>query len=346
MTKLGVGVVGVGLMGKRHAENVRRAIPEARLVAVADADAARARSVAEELEIEHSYDTCEELVSRKDIQAVVIVNPAKFHAEAIRVAASAGKHILCEKPLALTMEDATAARNAVNHAGVLFQIGFMRRYDPPYADAKRRIEAGEIGEPIIFKSIGRDQEPPPPSYLESGLGGMLFLDSTIHDFDLALWMMNDEVAEVQAFATRKACPELAKYDDIDAGVVNLRFAHGSIGNIESFRAARYGYDIRTEVVGTKGTLMVGYLRQTAEVVLTAGGGRHNVVDHWLVRFAEAYLLELRDFVRQVLAGRPPRVTFEDGTRSLAVALAARRSLDEARPVMVDRQDIQAQSEAS
>ena len=335
MSKLGVGVVGVGMMGKRHAENLRRAIPEARLVAVADADGERARRVAAELEVEHSYDSSEALLARKDIQAVVIASPAKFHAATIQAAAAAGKDILCEKPLALTLAEADAALAAVERATVRFQIGHMRRYDPAYADARKRIEAGEIGDPILFKAIGRDPEPPPPSYFQAGLGGMLFIESSVHEFDLARWLMSDEVAEVHAYAARLASAELAQFDDIDAGVVNLRFSRGAIGNVESFRQARYGYDIRTEIVGSKGTLMVGYLRQTAELALTGAGASHDVVDHWLVRFADAYLNEMRDFVQTILAGRSPRVTGRDGRQALAVALAAERSYRESRPVSLE-----------
>ncbi|MGB6676965.1 MAG: Gfo/Idh/MocA family oxidoreductase, partial [Terriglobales bacterium] len=150
MSKLGIGVVGVGEMGKRHAENLRRLVPQANLIAVADADAARAKQVAADLEIEHSYSSLDAMLERKDIRCIVIATPDKFHADAVRAAAAAGKDILCEKPLALNSEDAYSAMNAAEKAGVRLQVGFMRRYDPAYAAAKKRIEAGEIGEPVIF----------------------------------------------------------------------------------------------------------------------------------------------------------------------------------------------------
>lgn len=335
MSILGVGVIGVGTLGKRHAENVRFAIPEARLVAVADRDLGRAVQVAAELGIEHAYGHVEELVARNDIQAVVIASPSKFHASATKTAAAAGKHVFCEKPPALTLEEANAALEAVAKAGVKLQIGFMRRYDPAYARAKKRIEAGEIGDPVIFKSLGRDRQPPPLSFFKSGINGTLFADSAIHDFDLARWLMRDEVAEVHAFAGTAACPELAQLGDIDSCLVNLRFARGGIGNVEAFRQSRYGYDIRTEILGTKGTLQVGYLRQTAELVLTGSGASYDVVDHWLVRFAEAYLNELREFVHAVLAGDPVKVTGEDGRRALQVALAAELSYREKRSIGLD-----------
>jgi predicted dehydrogenase len=167
MGKLGVGVLGVGDMGKRHAENFRRLVPNAQLVAVADIDVARAGKVAAELEVEHSYPSLEAMLENRDIQAVVIASPDKFHAEAVQTAARAGKDILCEKPLGLTLESTRDALEAVAKAGVRLQVGFMRRYDPAYVAAKKRIEAGEIGDLVVFNSIGRDKGPPPPGAYQS-----------------------------------------------------------------------------------------------------------------------------------------------------------------------------------
>jgi inositol 2-dehydrogenase len=332
MPKLGVAVVGVGTLGKRHAENLRSAIPGVKLVAVADRDGKRASQVAAELEVEHSCDSIEMLVERNDVQAIIITSPSKYHARGIQVAGEAGKHVFCEKPLALTLEDADAALNSVAKAGVQFQIGFMRRYDPAYASARKRIEAGEIGDPVIFKSVGRDKEPPPPSFLQSNVNGTLFSDAAIHDFDLVRWLMADEVRTVHSFAGLVACPELAEFNDIDACLVNLRLTRGGLGHVEAFRKATYGYDIRTEILGTKGALQIGYLQHTAELALTSTGISYDVVDHWLVRFADAYMNEIRSFVGAILAGKPVWPTGDDGRRALAVALAAEQSYQEARPV--------------
>src|SRR5438309_1704308 len=336
MAKLGVGVVGVGRMGRCHAENLRSRIPEAKLIAVADVDLEAARRLAADLEIEHSYPSVDELVERKDIDAIVIASPSKFHLAAVETAAAARKHILCEKPLALTLEGVDAAIAAARKSHIFLQVGFMRRYDPAYSEAHRRIEAGEIGTPIIFKAIGRDREPPPLSFYKSG-SGTLFLDSTIHEFDLARWLMRDEVVEVHAFGGMLANPEIGKLGELDAGIVNLRFEHGAIGNVESFRQSRYGYDIFTEVVGSKATLRIGYLRQTALSVLTADGVSHDVVAHFLVRFADAYLNELRDFVQRILAEKPASVTGEDARKALAIALAADASQRQSRSVLVSPQ---------
>jgi scyllo-inositol 2-dehydrogenase (NAD+) len=337
MRKLGLGVVGVGEMGKRHAENLRRLVPEARLVAIADVAAQRAKQVADELEIEHAFGSLEEMLQRKDVDAVVIATPDKFHAQSIRMAASAGKNVFCEKPLAITLEDAEAALRAVSRAKVRLQVGFMRHYDPAYAAARKRIEGGEIGTPIVFKSVGRDKDEPPLSAYQSGVNGMLFYTNSIHDFDLARWLMQDEVLEVQSYTTTTVRPELAKYGDIVAGVVNLKFVHGAIGNIESHAQAIYGYDVRTEIIGSKGSIFVGTLQRTPVAFLTAQGSSKNLADHFLSQFADAYLTEIRDFVQTMLSDRAPTVTGEDGLRALEIAIAAENSHLQGRPCKVSQE---------
>ena len=334
MRKLAVGVLAVGDMGKRHAENLRRLVPEAHLAGVADVDIARAKHVAEELEIEHAFGSFEALLERKEIHAVVIAAPDKFHAHAIRAAAAAKKDILCEKPLALHLDDARAALKAVSEAGVRLQIGFMRRYDPAHVSAKKQIEAGEIGDPVIFKSIGRDKDMPPLAAYQSGMNGMLFYNSSIHDFDLARWMMNDEVSEVHSYTTVATRPEVAQYGDVVAGVVNLKYLRGAIGNVESYVQSQYGYDVRTEVIGSKGSILIGGLRNSSALFLNPKGSSHDIVDHFLVRFRDAYVLEMRDFVQTILSDKPVKVTGEDGLRSLQIAVAAQKSYLESRPVQV------------
>src|SRR5229473_3418114 len=334
MAKLGVGLLGVGEMGKRHAENLRRLVPDAHLVALADVDAARARNAATELEIERWYDSIEAMLERRDIDAILIATPDRFHARAIQTAASAKKDIFCEKPLALSLDDAHAALDAVAQAGVRLQIGFMRRYDPAYAAARRRVEAGEIGEPVVFKSIGRDKDAPPLAAYQSNVNGMLFYNNTIHDFDLARWLMHDEVIETQAYTSVAIRPEVAAYGDVVASVVNLKYCHGAIGNVESYVQAIYGYDVRTEIVGSKASILVGTIRQIPTTFLTANGGTQTLADHFLTRFADAYLAEVRDFVQSVLHDRPPRVTGEDGLRALEIAVAAETSHLESKPCSV------------
>jgi inositol 2-dehydrogenase len=334
MRKIGIGVVGVGEMGKRHAENVRRLVPGARLVAIADAAAARAQSVAEELEVERWFSSLEAILECQEIEAVVIATPDKFHAASVQLAAQAGKHVLCEKPLALSMSDAYAAVRAAERAGVRLQVGFMRRYDPAYAAAKERIDAGEIGTPVVFKSIGRDKDEPPLTAYQSRINGMLFYNSTIHDFDLARWLMCDEVVEVHSYSTTAIRPEVAEYGDVVAGTMNLRYERGAIGNVESYVQSVYAYDVRTEVVGSKGSIFIGSIEQTPAIFLSAAGSNQELADHFLNRFADAYLAEMRDFVQAILGDRPVRITGEDGVRALATAVAAEKSHKLGTPVRV------------
>jgi inositol 2-dehydrogenase len=336
MHKLGMGVLGVGEMGRQHAENLRRLVPRAQLIAVADVDGARAATVAAELEIEHSYASLEAMLENQNIQAILIATPDKFHAGAVETAARAGKDVLCEKPLGLNLPSAKAALEAVRKAGVRLQIGFMRRYDPAYAAAMEQIEAGEIGEPVVFKSVGRDKDMPPIGAYQSGINGMLFYNSTIHDFDLARWLTKDEVSEVHSFGTVAIRPELASFGDVVASLVNLRFSRGAIGNIESHVQCLYGYDVRTEIVGSKGSILIGTNRKNSATFMKPAHGSYELADHFLSRFREAYLAEVSDFVDNILGDRAPRVTGEDGLRALEIAVAAEKSLQIAAPCVVGK----------
>lgn len=314
---LGIGVIGTGAMGARHAENAARGVPGARLVAVYDAAGPAAAKVAAALDCA-AAPSLDALLARDDIGAVVIVSPPRVHAEHAIAAAQAGKHILLEKPMALSLADADAIDAAAAAARVILQIGFMRRYDPAYAAAARQIRSGAIGEPRLFRGIDRDQDAPvgPPGSVPRAA---ILTDSAIHDFDVARWCLGDEVRTVRAtIATvgpaEAPCPNLA--------LVDLRFARGAVANIETLHGARYGYDIRAEIVGTEGTLCIGAQQRTAVQLLTARGAHHDLTIHWLDRFADAYRLELADFVRAVREGRPAAVSGDDGRRALAIALAA------------------------
>jgi scyllo-inositol 2-dehydrogenase (NAD+) len=334
MRKLGVGVLGVGEMGRRHAENLRRSVPQAQLVALADVVVERAHRAAAELEIDNAYGSLEAMLGCKGLDAVVIAAPDKFHASAVKTAAAAGKDILCEKPLALSLAEAQELLDAVSKAKVRLQVGFMRRYDPAYAAAMKRIEAGEIGVPVIFKSIGRDKDGPPLTAYQPNINGMLFYTNSIHDFDLARWLMQDEIAEVHAYTTVAIRPEVAQFGDVVASVVNLKFNQGAIGNIESHAQAAYGYDVRTEIVGSKGSILVGSFHKTPATFLTANGSSQIIADHFLSVFADAYLAEIRDFADCMLTDRAPRVSGEDGVRALAIAVAAENSHLQAKAAQV------------
>jgi predicted dehydrogenase len=328
---LQVGVIGVGVMGRRHAENVAAQAPRARLAAVADVSAARAEQVGRALDCDW-YSDPHELLTRPDIRAVIIASAAETHAPLTIAAAALGKDILCEKPPALDLRGARDAADAAQRAGVRLQIGFMRRYDPAYREAYECIERGEIGRPVLLNAISRDAEPPPRAYFTSLGTGSLFIESAIHDFDLARWLMRDEVATVSATGALLACHDLADVQPIDFGLAIIRFQQGAMGTVEGYRKAVYGYDIRTEVVGTEGTLLIGDHRWRPAEVLRADGIRHRMPAHWLDRFADAYALEVADWVERMSTDRPPAITAEDGVGALAIAAAANESMVSGKPI--------------
>ncbi len=331
--RLGVGVVGVGAIGRRHAENLALRIPRARLVAVADIDPGVARSVAEQLGAPRWHTTADDLAADPDVEALVIASSHQGHLEGIQAAARQRKDVFCEKPIATTLADADTAISAVAEAAVRLQIGFMRRYDRAYAEAKRRIDAGEIGDPVLIKATHRNAALPPSlrrADAASGAAGPVeaFIDSAIHDYDNARWLLGDEVVEVQAVMASVLEP--SRPDDL--ALATLRFARGGLGNVEVYSTCGYGYDVRTEIAGTTGTVFIGGLRDADCTIATADGVHYAATGHWLTRFAEAYLRELDDWVARTLAGEPPTVTGADGRAALEIAVAATRSAREGTPV--------------
>lgn len=319
--KLKVGLIGLGRMGKVYARDLARAIPQARLAAVADVDAALARAVADELEVPACYENPFALLADKDLEAVVIATPTRTHHEIAIAAAESGKAIFCEKPLALALDEALATKQTLARCGTFFQMGFMRRFDKGYAAAKQKLQAGEIGEPILFRATSRDPFPPSLEYANPANSGGLILDMGIHDFDLARWLIG-EIANVTALGSALACPVLQTVGDIDAAIIALEFVSGQIGAIDLSRNGVYGYDIATEIVGTHGTLRIGYLRETPLLVMKKNNVAHDVVPYFMERFAQAYSTQLQNFVENVLNEREPPINIDDGLAALRVALAA------------------------
>jgi inositol 2-dehydrogenase len=330
---IGLGLIGAGRMGQTFAYHLAYSVPGAKLCAIADVDGARAAEVAAKYGAA-SYADYEELLAHKDVDAVVIVTPTNTHVEVIQAAAAAGKDIFCEKPLALTLVGCDQAIAAVEKAGVKLQVGFMRRYDPAYVTAKKKIDAGVIGTPVMFKSTGRDPRRTSLDYARRASSGGLIADMGIHDFDAARWLMGSEVLRVSSEGDCLVFPELKDVGDIDNALVNLKFENGAIGNVDLSRNAVYGYDIRTEVLGSKGSLWIGDIRQTPLLVLTTDGVTHDTVPYFIERFGGAYAAEIRDFVDAIQHDRAPVVSGQDARAATAIGIAATRSLDEGRPVCV------------
>jgi inositol 2-dehydrogenase len=329
-----IGLIGAGRMGAVFAYQIENNIPEANIIAVADVDELTAQEVARRYSIDLSYSDYFHLLDRGDVDAVVIATPTNTHAVVIQAAAAAGKDIFCEKPLALTLEECDDALAAVEQAGVKLQLGFMRRFDPAYVMAKAKIDAGVIGYPVMFKAIGRDPQRTSLEFALRANSGGLIADMAVHDFDLARWLMGAEVERVYSEGSCLVYPELKGVDDIDNAVVSLKFINGAVGNVDVSRNAVYGYDIRTEVLGSEGGVQIGKLQQTSTVVLTRDGVTHDTVPYFMERFGDAFAAEIRAFVACIVEDHPPAVTGHDGKAATAIGIAATQSLDEARPVLV------------
>ena len=332
--RIRVGLIGAGRMGKVFAHTLAFTVSEVDLVAVADIDPKTSQEVAARYGIRDHYTDYQELLKREDIDAVVVVTPTATHAEVIKAAAAAGKHIFSEKPLAQSLAMCDAAIAAVSSAGVKLQLGFMRRFDPAYVMAKKKIEEGVIGTPVMFRSTSRDPKRTSLDFARRENSGGLIMDMGVHDFDLARWLMGSEVVRVHTEGGCLVYPELNDVGDIDNAMINLKFANNTIGNIDVSRNAVYGYDIRTEVLGSEGGLLIGKLQQTSTLVMTRQGVIHDTVPYFMERFGEAYTAEIRDFVASIIENRPPSVTGQDAGQATAIGIAATLSLDEERPVLV------------
>jgi scyllo-inositol 2-dehydrogenase (NAD+) len=330
MKPLGIGVIGLGRMGRVYGTFVASQLHSAALVAVSDPQ----ESVLAQYSGVKTYLDYHALLADPDVQAVIVTTPTHTHREVVTAAAEAGKAIFCEKPTALTLRETVMMLDAIRTAGVPFQVGFMRRFDRAYVEAKRQIDAGVIGQPVAARSVSRDPFRTSLEYANPAVSGGLIVDMGIHDFDVVRWLMGDEVLRVYTETAALVYPELTTVGDVDNAQIALKFANGGVGNIEVSRTARYGYDIRAEVVGTEGTLQVGYLQETAVLTMTSAGVRHDVVPHFPQRFGPAYTAQIASFADCVREGKSPLVTSEDARAALQAAIAATRSQHEGLPVSV------------
>jgi len=323
---VGIGLAGLGRIGRVHARNLRGGCGEARLACVYDANTAAAQAVAAEFEVPWVA-TYAELLDRCD--AVAIATPTATHAPLTIEAAAAGTPVFCEKPLSQDRDAALAAVEACDVAGVALQIGFHRRFDPDWVAAAQRIHAGELGQVQLFRTSLRDMDPPNPEFLAHS--GGFFADVTVHDFDMARWLAG-EVVEVSAHGI-SADPEFAAVGELDTAVVVLRFASGALGVVDNARAAGYGYECSTEVMGTLATARIDAPR--GPEWRTPGQVAHGTPRDFAQRFPLAYAEELDAFARCVRDGTEPLVTGRDAVAAFDLAAAAAESQRTGRPVAVE-----------
>ncbi len=334
MARLNVGVIGVGRLGKVYVRDLAGRIPETRVVAVADPVEALAKDVAAEFDVPKAYPDPLALIDDPAVDAIVIVTPTHTHRDIVIAAAGRSKPTFCEKPPALSLQDIAAMKKAIEKSGLFFQMGFMRRFDSGYAAAKKQIDAGRIGDPLVFKATSRDPFRPSLEYANPASSGGMLIDMGIHDFDLARWFMGD-VRSVAAIGATIAYPELATVGDIDNAIASLTFASGKLGVVDLTRSGIYGYDISTEILGLEGTIRIGYLRETPIMIMTkANGVSHDTVPYFMERFRDAYTNQLQNFAQNVLHHRDPPITIDDGMEALRVGIAATRARESGTTVTV------------
>jgi myo-inositol 2-dehydrogenase / D-chiro-inositol 1-dehydrogenase len=325
------GVIGAGRIGKIHAGNLANRIPGAQVAAIADVDLKTAQELAARLHIPGTMDDYRAILADPAIEAVAICSSTDTHANIIVEAAQAGKHIFCEKPIAYDLAKIDVALDAVEKAGVKLQIGFNRRFDPNFRKVRAMVAEGKIGTPHIIRITSRDPAPPPLSYVK--ISGGMFLDMTIHDFDMARYLSGSEVEEVYTVAGVMIDPAIGEAGDVDTAIIMLRFANGAIGTIDNSRQAVYGYDQRLEVFGSKGMVQAHNNTTDQDVVFDAEGVHSSKpLYFFLERYVESFIAEMKEFVQSIQENTPTPVTGIDGRIPVVMGMAAKKSYLEHRPV--------------
>ncbi len=333
MKKINVAVAGLGRIGKIHLKNLCRNFSEIKVIAAMDIFEG-SKAVAEEFNVPVFTKDYDELLATPGLDAVVICSPTDTHADYVVKAAKAGKQIFCEKPLDLSLERVVEVLEIVKASGVKLMLGFNRRFDPEFKKIKSLVENNAIGEPQIVKITSRDPGPPPVSYIK--VSGGMFLDMTIHDFDMARYISGKQVKEVFAKGAVMVDPEIGKAGDIDTAIITLTFEDDTMAVIDNCRKAVYGYDQRLEVFGSKGMVQAENNFPNNHKLYTNTGVSSDLPLHFfLERYDASYNQEIREFIDALVSGSKMPVDGEDGLMSIAIGLAAKKSVEENRPVKLE-----------
>lgn len=331
MKKVKVGIIGAGRIGKLHLKNLAVSIPSADVVAVADVFIEGAEKIAKQHGIKTVTGDYRDILSLSAVDAVIICSPTDTHAQYTIEAAKAGKHIFCEKPLDLSLNKIRNVLNIVENEGVKLMAGFNRRFDPDFSKVKQMVKDGKIGNTHIIKITSRDPEPPPAGYIK--VSGGIFLDMTIHDFDMARFILGSEVSEVYTKSNVLTDPEIGKAGDADTAVTTLFFENGAIGTIDNSRKAVYGYDQRLEVFGSEGVVMIDNNTPDTHIYINKKGLHGPLpLNFFMDRYIESYKIEMEAFINAVLNDKEVPVSGKDGLMSVAIGLAAKKSATENRTV--------------
>ena len=335
ISKLNIGVIGAGRIGKLHANNLVNRIPRANLVAVSDVNLEAAKELADSLGVKDAYRDYRDILARPDINAVLICAPTAQHSPISNEAAQAGKQIFCEKPIDHDLKKIEAVLEAVKKAGVKYQVGFNRRFDRNFKKVRDRVQAGDVGDVHIVKVTSRDPAPPSAEYAKSS--GGIFVDMTIHDFDMVRYLTGSEVEEVSVFGAVLVDPAIGEAGDVDTCIITLRFGNGALGVIDNSRQAVYGYDQRIEVFGAKGCVTADNETANNTVLYTADAvTTEKPLWFFLERYNDAFIEEVREFVDACLDGTDTPVGAFDGLQPVRIAIAAKKSWQQGgKPVKVE-----------
>ncbi|KTD60488.1 inositol 2-dehydrogenase [Legionella shakespearei] len=327
-----IGIVGAGRIGKLHAENIKYHLPQFDLRVVADPQLDQ--QWGDKLSVSCLSTKVEDVLFHPDLDAVIIASPSHLHLEQIKAASESGKAIFCEKPIGLDEEEIVSALQVVEANKTLLQLGFNRRFDPSFANLQKRVQEGELGAPHIVKITSRDPACPSKEYCATS--GGIFMDMTIHDFDMARFVTQSEVVEVYATGAVLINPDFEAFNDVDTALIQLRFANGALGIIDNSRQAVYGYDQRVEVFGQKGMLLAAnQLQHSVMHYSSQTTAQANPQYFFLERYQQAYLTELHSFYDAWANNKASPVSGEDGLQALRIAKAAKRSLESGLPVAVN-----------
>lgn len=338
MNKVKVGIVGLGRLGKVHAANIQYKIPGADLTAACSIVPEELEYAKQHLGVSEVYSDYREMLAKADIEAVAIVTTSGEHCWQIEAALDAGKHVFCDKPLGVTLEECKIAEKAVErNPNLVFLLGFMRRFDPSYAYAKKKIDAGAIGTPYMVKATGIDPEAMVEGAIKfAATSGGIFIDMAIHDIDLIRWFLNTDPVEVYALGATFKHPEFQAVGDDETGTAMYKCANGAIASVHVGRTAPYGYHVETEIIGTEGTIRISPVpEKNLCYIYDKNGAVQECVENFPERFDESYLLEMVEFINCVQNGVKPELSVYDGTKSTQIGFATTEAYKTRKPVQIN-----------
>ena len=333
MKKFKVGIIGAGRIGRVHAQSITYHVVNAEVKAMSDVRLEGVKEFADNLGIKEIYSDYKQILNDPEIDAVLVCSSTDTHSPISIEAMKAGKHVFCEKPIDFDLDRIAEVLKTEKESGVKFQTGFNRRFDHNFKAVRGAVETGKIGDPHIIKVTSRDPQAPPVEYVK--VSGGIFLDMTIHDFDMVRYLSGSEVEEVHAVGNVLVDPEIGKAGDVDTAVVTLKFANGAIGVIDNSRKAEYGYDQRAEVFGSKGMVSVSNDTDSSAVISTNNGvASEKPQFFFLERYMQSFVDEMKAFFNAIAEDTATPVTAIDGLNAVLIGLAAKKSVEEGRPVKI------------